>query len=74
MKELGDIAGIAKKKEERSKEETLALRILAHCQRNAYMRSEGYKFGERRNDLAKIHNCRVPFDQLPLAEQQKDDY
>jgi hypothetical protein len=42
------------------------------------MRSEGYVYGgtvERsgRNDMAKMHNCLVPFEQLPYEEQIKDD-
>lgn len=42
------------------------------------MRSEGYVYGgtvekSGRNDLAKTHNCLVPFDALPIAEQKKDD-
>ena len=74
MKALCGVAGFTKKKEERTLEETTALRILEHCRWNAYMRSEGYIYGEKRNDIAKTHNCLVPFEQLPLAEQQKDDF
>lgn len=49
------------------------MRKLEHRGWNAYMRSEGYRYGEKRNDLAKLHHCLVPFDALPLAEQVKDD-
>jgi hypothetical protein len=78
MKGLCQIPGIEKAKEERTEEELWAIRILEHRRWNAYMRSEGYVYGgtvERsgRNDLAKMHNCLVPFEQLPYEEQIKDD-
>lgn len=37
------------------------------------MRSEGYVYGKVRNDLAKMHNCLVPFDELSAADKVKDD-
>lgn len=78
MKRLCNIPGIDKAPSERSEEELWNIRILEHNRWNAYMRSEGYVYGgtvERsgRNDLAKMHNCLVPFDQLSLEEQIKDD-
>ncbi len=78
MKELCNIPGINKVPEERSEEERWPLRILEHRRWNAYMRSEGYVYGgtvekEGRDDLAKKHNCLVPFSQLPPKEQEKDD-
>jgi hypothetical protein len=78
MKGLCQIPGIEKAKEERTEEELWAIRILEHRRWNAYMRSEGYVYGgtvERsgRNDMAKMHNCLVPFEQLPYEEQIKDD-
>lgn len=78
MKSLCKIPGIDKDPSERSEEELWAIRKLEHCRWNAYMRSEGYSFGGTvekigRNDLAKLHNCLVPFDELPLSEQEKDD-
>ncbi len=78
MKSLCNIPGIDKAPSERTEEELWAIRRLEHCRWNAYMRSEGYSYGgtverEGRNDLAKLHNCLVPFDELPLSEQEKDD-
>jgi hypothetical protein len=78
MKALCQIPGIEKKPEERTEEELWSIRILEHRRWNAYMRSEGYVYGgtvERsgRNDMAKMHNCLVPFEQLPYEEQIKDD-
>ncbi|MBE6587675.1 MAG: hypothetical protein E7647_04585 [Ruminococcaceae bacterium] len=78
MKSLCNIPGIDKAPSERTEEELWGIRTLEHCRWNAYMRSEGYAYGgtvekEGRNDLAKLHNCLVPFRDLPLKEQEKDD-
>ncbi|XP_065200353.1 ryanodine receptor [Planococcus citri] len=32
----------------------------------------GWQFGERRDDIRKIHPCLVPFDRLPSAEKRYD--
>lgn len=78
MKILCGMPGVEKDPKDRGERELWALRILEHRRWNAYMRSEGYVYGgtvekSGRNDLAKMHNCLVPFDQLPLKEQEKDD-
>lgn len=78
MKILCGIPGIEKVPENRTEEELWNIRILEHCRWNAYMRSEGYVYAgsvekSARNDLAKMHNCLVPFKDLPLKEQEKDD-
>jgi len=78
MKILCGMPGIEKAPEDRTEEERLSLRVLEHQRWNAYMRSEGYVYSgsieeESRNDLAKMHNCLVPFAELPLKEQEKDD-
>ncbi len=78
MKVLCGIPGVQKAPEDRSEDELWNLRILEHNRWNAYMRSEGYVYGGTvekagRNDLAKMHNCLVPFHELPLKEQEKDD-
>lgn len=59
--------------EERNEDDRWALRRLEHQRWNAYMRSEGYVFAPKRNDLAKMHPCLIEFDKLPLEEQEKDD-
>jgi len=78
MKILCGIPGVEKNPQDRTESELWGLRILEHCRWNAYMRSEGYIYGgttekSGRYDLAKMHNCLVPFDELSLAEQEKDD-
>lgn len=78
MKRLCGIPGIDKPKDQRTESELWGIRRLEHNRWNAYMRSEGYIYGgtvekSGRNDLGKMHNCLVPFDKLPLAEQEKDD-
>lgn len=78
MKILCRIPGIEKAPKDRTQDELWPLRILEHRRWNAYMRSEGYVYGgtvekSGRNDLAKMHNCLVPFAELPLREQEKDD-
>ena len=78
MKSLCGIPGIDKAADERTEDELWNIRILEHNRWNAYMRSEGYIYGgtvepSGRNDLAKMHNCLVPFYDLPLKEQIKDD-
>lgn len=78
MKLLCGIPGIEKEPDARSDEERKAIRNLEHCRWNAYMRSEGYVYGgtvekSGRNDMAKMHNFLVPFEELPLKQQEKDD-
>lgn len=66
--------GADKPPDRRSEEEKRGLRLLEHRRWNAYMRSAGYSYAPVRNDLAKQHNCLVPFDDLPESEKEKDDY
>lgn len=73
MKILCKIPGADKPVEERTPEEREGLRVLEHNRWNAYMRSEGYTFDEKRNNLAKTHHCLVEFEKLSLKEQMKDD-
>lgn len=47
-------------------------RPIEHRRWNAYMRSIGYVYGPVRMDRAKVHNCLIPFDDLPEAEKIKD--
>ena len=62
----------------RTDDEKLVCRVLEHRRCNAYMRSEGYSYSgnpdkSSRCDLAKLHHCLVPFDDLSDAEKEKDD-
>lgn len=67
------IPGADKKPEEREEKDREALRRLEHQRWNAYMRSVGYVYAPVRNEMAKTHNCLVPFDQLSEEDQKKDD-
>ena len=73
MKAYCGIPGVEKKKEERLEEEKWNLRKLEHRRWNAYMRAQGYTWAEKRNNLAKTHPCLVPFEELSLVDQEKDD-
>ena len=72
------IKGADKVPEGRTPAEKLSYRILEHRRWNAYMRSDGYVYSgstdkSTRNDMAKINNLLVPFDELPDNEKAKDD-
>lgn len=55
-----------------SPEERKKLQILEHKRWESYVRSEGYIYGPKRNDLGRIHPSLVPFEQLSDKEQEKD--
>ena len=46
---------------------------LEHIRWNAYMRSEQYRFAPEINRLGRLHKDLVPFSQLEMEEQDKDD-
>lgn len=73
MKVICKIPGIEKVPQERTEEERLNLRMMEHRRWNAYMRSEGFTYAEKRNNLAKTHNCLVTYDDLTPEEKAKDD-
>lgn len=73
MKVICKIPGIEKVPKERTEEERLNLRMMEHRRWNAYMRSEGFTYAEKRNNLAKTHNCLVTYDDLTPEEKAKDD-
>lgn len=73
MKRHCNISGVNKAPDKRTEEEKLNLRMLEHRRWNAYMRSEGYSYAPVRNDLAKRHNCLVPFSFLSEEDKMKDD-
>lgn len=73
MKKNCEIPGIDKAPAERTETERLNLRMMEHRRWNAYMRSEGFTYAEKRNNLAKTHHCLVTYDDLTPEEQAKDD-
>jgi len=73
MKIACSISGINKNPKERTEEERLNLRMMEHRRWNTYMRSEGFTYAEKRNNLAKTHNCLVTYDNLSPEEKAKDD-
>lgn len=73
MKILCKMPGIDKPVDKRSEQEKSVLRKLEHRRWNAYMRAEGYSYSEIRDDLAKVHNCLVTFDDLSEKDKLKDD-
>lgn len=73
MKIHCNIPGAEKAPQERSQRELWDLRYLEHRRWNAYMRSEGYIYAPKRNNLAKTHNCLVTFDMLSQKDKEKDD-
>ena len=72
IRSLVGVPGIDKEPGERTDEERRAIQRMEHAGWNAYMRTEGFCLGKR-DDLAKLHHDLIPFDQLPLKEQIKDD-
>ncbi len=73
MKVICKIPGVEKDPKERTETERLNLRMMEHRRWNAYMRSEGFVYAEKRNNLAKTHNCLVTYDDLTPEEKAKDD-
>lgn len=47
-------------------------KCLEHRRWNAYMRSEGFVYSSKRNNLAKTHHDLVSYYELSREEQQKD--
>ena len=73
MKRFCGIPQVDLPPQERGERERTALRMLEHRRWNAYMRSEGYVYGERRDHLMKTHPDLKPFCELDPAEIAKDD-
>ena len=65
------LPGIDKPWGERTEEEKLAIGSFEHIRWNAYMRTEGYRRGER-SDLGKLHNLLRPLDELSDDDIRKD--
>ena len=63
------ISGADKDEKDLTPEEKDIITVIEHRRWNAYVRSCGYVYSKSkekssRNDLAKLHNCLVPFDEL----------
>ncbi len=69
---LVGIKGADKEEGDLTKEEISTIEVLEHKRWNAYMRSEGFVHGEKRNDLAKVHHNLVLFDALSDEDKLKD--
>ena len=54
------------------REQEMDILKLEHMSWNAYMRSEGYVYGAKRDSTAKVHPDLVPFDELDEKEKLKD--
>ena len=67
------IPGADKPPAERTEDEKTLLRPLEHRRWNAYMRTLGYVYSEKRDDLAKHHPDLVEFSRLPESKQRNDD-
>ena len=52
----------------------LAVKLMAleHERWCAYMRTEGYRYAEKRNDLGKMHDDLLPYSGLQEKEKGKD--
>ena len=55
-----------------SLQEQLAIGSLEHIRWNAYMRTEGYSFNPKRDDMAKHHNLLLPLQHLYMSDIRKD--
>ncbi len=66
------IKGADKKEENLTAEERDIIENLEHKRWNAYMRSEGYVYNEKRNDLGKMHHNLVKFNDLSEEDKRKD--
>lgn len=58
--------------EKLSLEQKIEMGEVEHIRWNAYMRSEGYRYAPKRNDLAKVHYNLVPVSQLSNDDLRKD--
>ncbi len=73
MRVFCNISGAEKMVENRTPEEREKLRKIEHSRWKAYMRGEGYIYGETRKDIAKRHHLLVPYETLSDAERRKND-
>ncbi len=72
-----NIPGADKCERELTKEERDIIENVEHCRWNAYMRAQGYVYSglndkASRNDLGKMHNDLVAFEELSDEDKRKD--
>jgi len=58
--------------EDMTLEEKIEIGKIEHVRWNAYMRSEGYRYAPKRNDLARLHHNLVPTGELSNDDLRKD--
>jgi hypothetical protein len=69
-----DIPGARTPSAERTREEQDILRRLEHARWNAFMRSEGFLYGQKKDlEVAKTHPLLLPYDKLDPSQRDKDD-
>ncbi len=66
------LQGADKHPDELSDEEKELIGKIEHRRWSVYMRSEGYVYGERRNDLGQQHHDLVDYSSLDSGEQTKN--
>ena len=71
------VPGADKREEDLTEEERDGIEKLEHCRWNAYMRSDGFIYSgskdkASRNNLAKMHNNLVSFDELTEEVKRLD--
>ncbi len=57
---------------DRYSSDTVTVDVLEHKRWNAYMRSEGFVCGIKKDFIAKTHQDLIPFEELTEAEKYKD--
>lgn len=72
IRKENNVPGSNKDPKLRTPEEELILQKAEHCGWNAYMRSEGYCYSDKKDDVAKTHYDLVSFDKLSENEKKKD--
>lgn len=58
--------------EDMTLEEKIEIGKIEHIRWNAYMRSEGYRYAPKRNNLARLHHNLVPTGELTNDDLRKD--
>lgn len=73
LRKMCGIQGAHKPLEERTEKEKYNLASLEHRRWNAYMRSEGYILGAKKDHFMKTHTDIIPFDELSDEKKNLDN-